>query len=192
MKELIEKIKNIEVDDKTLLAVILFTAVFIYLDYSFILKAQVNALSSIQPKVSRIKADLDNFNRDYAAMSKMPDKEAQAKKADNLKKVVEESDVASLLQDISDIANKADIKIIQLRPNKEALGAKDKIPGLERLVPMTITLDMVGDYHQLGKFIHALEYGPNFVSVQEIRISSQPTDFFKQKINLVLKTYVKK
>ncbi|MCX5710735.1 MAG: type 4a pilus biogenesis protein PilO [Candidatus Omnitrophica bacterium] len=192
MKELIEKIKNIEIDDKTLLTIVLCAAVFIYLDYSFILKAQTNAIKSISPKISKIKIDLDNFNRDYAAMSKMPAQAVQEKKEVNLKKVVEESNIASLLQDISDIANKNDIKIIQLKPNKELLGLKDKIPGMEKLTPMTITLDMTGGYHQLGKFIDALEYGPNFIAVQEMKISSQPADFFKQKINLVLKTYVKK
>ncbi|MCX5710138.1 MAG: type 4a pilus biogenesis protein PilO [Candidatus Omnitrophica bacterium] len=192
MKELIEKIKNIEVDDKTMLAIVLCAAVFIYLDYSFILKAQTNAIKSISPKIARIKADLDNFNRDYAQMSKMPPQALQEKKASNLKKIVEESDIASLLQDISDIANKNEIKINQLKPDKIVAGPKDKLPGMDKLTPMTITLDMTGDYHQLGKFINALEYGPNFVAVQEIKISSQPTDFFKQKINLVLKTYVKK
>jgi len=191
MKELLTKLQNIELDEKKILAIVLFSLVFLYIDISFIMKPQLSALNNINAKVSKLKKDLEDFKRNYEAMSKLPAQAAGQQRAVNLKRVIEESDVASMMQDISDLANKFDVKIAQIRPNREA-APKDKIPGMDKLIPMTIDVDMVCDYHSLGKFINALEYGANFIAVQDIKISSQAGDYFKQKISLVLKTYVKK
>jgi Tfp pilus assembly protein PilO len=190
-KELMAKLQNVELDDKKLLAIALFATLFLYVDISFIMKPQISGLKSSSAKAAKIKKDMDDFNRDYAAMSKMPAQQAGERVAANLKRVIDESDVASLMQGISDVANKFDIKINQIRPNRDT-GAKDKVSGADKVVPLNIELDMVCDYHSLGKFINALEYGPNFIAVQEIKISQQPADYFKQKVSLVLRTYVKK
>jgi hypothetical protein len=64
--------------------------------------------------------------------------------------------------------------------------------GKDKLTALLINLDLLADYHNLGKFIQALEDSPVFMEVQELDISTQLPDYMKQKVTLVLKTYVTK
>ncbi|MFA7283866.1 MAG: hypothetical protein WC066_04900, partial [Candidatus Omnitrophota bacterium] len=62
--------------------------------------------------------------------------------------------------------------------------------GQEKFETVLIDLEMVGDYHSLGRFIQALEASPVFMEVQGMEISTQLPDYLKQKISLALRTYV--
>mgnify|MGYP001593020126 CR=1 FL=1 len=110
-----------------------------------------------------------------------------------IKKIISSEKLVSLLQDLSDIDNKNEVKIEQIKPFKDSQIAKqDKIAGIDNLQPVLITLDLTGDYHHFGKFINDIEGAQVFIAVQSMKISSGAGEYFKQKVNLVLRTYVKK
>jgi hypothetical protein len=80
-----------------------------------------------------------------------------------------------------------------MRPLKESTGGKqEKGAAMTGFIPLAINLDLLCDYHHLGKFINDLENAEILFGVEGIRITSQEGNYFQQKVNLILKTYVKK
>lgn len=182
---------NIQLDKQKKILIIIFCAFIIYADMNYILKAQIGGLKSLDPKITLLEKDLKNLNRDLENMRASKGKPAlETHKAVNRPvKIITESQISGLLQDISSAANKFDVKIIQVRPSRET--GKSVIPG-DKLTPILINLDLICDYHNLGKFINNLENSPVFMGVAELKISARVPDYLKQKVSLVIRTYVSK
>ncbi len=56
---------------------------------------------------------------------------------------------------------------------------------------LTVKLDIVGGYHDLGAFLNELTRGEHPLFAEELHVS-QGEDMMKQRISLNLRTYVKK
>ena len=184
---------NLGLNKQKKIIIAVFLVLIAYLDGAFILKAQRAGISRLDPKIVRLSADLANLKTGLENMriAKVnPGLSAQKKVMRSLR-ILAQSQVSELLQEISTEANKFDIKIAQLRPSRQAQKEKS-VPGQDKFIPMLINLDMVCDYHSLGRFIQALENSPVFMGVQELDVSTQLPDYMKQKVILVLKTYVTK
>lgn len=200
MKAILEKLsalkalETLELDNKKIILVILFSVLVLYLDINFVFKNQLGALKKIEPTIVGLKKNLENLKSDLVKMQELKKKQiGPPEKAVKAKKIIPSEQLASLLQNLSDIANKNDVKIEQVKPAKDTqISKQDKLPGMDKFQPVLITLDLESDYHNLGKFINDIENGKIFISVQSAKITSQQADFFKQKVNLVLRTYVKK
>jgi len=202
MINLIEKIKNIkmlnevEVDSKKLLLIFIVTIGLVYVDFSYILKAQLSGVASKSSQIVKLKSDLSNLERDLLIMKDTKAKQAQVMKGPlpKVKRIISESQVSDLLQNISELANSNDVRILQIKPTRQqkASATDTKFdPGVNFSV-LYIYMDLSGGYHQLGKFINDLENAQEFVIVQEIKIDSQKDNYMKQRASLTLKTYVKK
>ncbi|MDP2928147.1 MAG: type 4a pilus biogenesis protein PilO [Candidatus Omnitrophota bacterium] len=184
---------NIQLDKQKKILIVIFFVLIAYMDNSYILKAQRTGLSSLDLKIARLNTDLVNLNRGLENMrsSKTKPGAPGQKKAISSSMILRESQISELLQEISTAANKFDIKIAQIRPSRQALKEKSAI-GQDKLTSILINLELICDYHNLGRFIQALENLPVFMGVQELEISTQLPDYMKQKVTLVLKTYVTK
>lgn len=191
----LKALETLELDNKKIFLILVICIIFLYLDFSFIFKSQLGALKITEPKIAALKRDLGNFKKDMLKMDELKKKQIEPaqKSAEKLKKIISSEQLAGLLQDLSDIANKNDIKIEQIKPSKNSqIPQKDKIAGIDKLQPVLITLDLTGDYHHFGKFLNDIEGAQVFIAVQNMKISSGAGEYFKQKVNLVLRTYVKK
>lgn len=201
MKKILDKTKilalkdKIEVKigtDKKKIYLILFAClVFVYLDSSLIMKLQVKGIKSAGPRIIKLKQDLNNLVKDLARMQELKSKQGQKNKQVSLqlKKIIPEDQIAQLLQDISGIANKNEVKILQIKPSPQSAVLAG---ALGKYSPLLVALDLSCEYHKLGHFIDDLQDGQIFVEVESINIESRPGDYFKQNVNLVLRTYVKK
>ena len=180
-------------DKQKKILLVIWCAGIVYLDASFVMKQQLVFSNKLSSQVIKYKSDTAKFEKDLLEMRKIKSNPAQMNvKTKGIRKIINESEVGDLLQNISDLANKLDIKILQMRPMKDGTAQPEKVPGLERFIPLTVTLDTVCDYHQLGKFINSLETGDIYIKISEIKISAQQSEYFKQKADLIIKTYVKK
>lgn len=186
-------LNNIQLDKQKKILIVIFFVLIIYVDANYILKSQTSGIKSIDPKITRLKNDLANLNRDLDIMRVSQSKQGSGalKVITRSSKILSESQISGLLQEISSKANKLDIQIGQIRPSKEIVNPKTAVAG-DKFTPILINLDLICDYHNLGKFIDALENLPVFLSVQELRISTQLPDYMKQKVILILKTYATK
>ena len=187
MKNFIPGVGHIQLDNQKKLLIVILSVALLFIDISFVLKPQVKALERDNQQIAAIKADLDKFTRELAVTPKVP----VLIRGAVAKKILSGSQVPGLLQDISELANKNGIKILQMRPERDIQPTKEKMPGIEKLTGITIMVELIGGYHQFGKFINSLENDEDYIAVQDMKISPQPEVYAKQKITLVLKTYVK-
>jgi len=191
----LKALETLELDNKKIFLILLICIIFLYLDFSFIFKSQLQALKTTEPKIAALKRNLGNFKKDMLKMDELKKKQIEPaqKSAEKLKKIISSEQLPFLLQDLSDIANKNDVKIEQIKPSKDSqISKQDKIAGIDKLQPVLITLDLAGDYHHFGKFINDIEGAQAFIAVQGMKISSPKDEYFRQKVSLVLRTYVKK
>jgi high-affinity Fe2+/Pb2+ permease len=176
---------------KMLLAVPLCLAVIIYIDIMSIVRLQLEALKKLNPKIITLRKELDALDKGSIIMRDLKNKKKET--LTKSKKIISEQDIGYILQDISVIAKNDDVKITQMRPLKESTGGKqEKGAAMTGFIPLAINLDLLCDYHHLGKFINDLENAEILFGVEGIRITSQEGNYFQQKVNLILKTYVKK
>jgi len=176
---------------------------FLYADFSFVIAAQIKGLADLKQKIVSLRRDIESLNNDIKLIR------TTASKASSLvtnKKLPLEKEIPSLMQNISAIANEFGVRIMQIDSTKEATNlvkkgrrAKskkgDKSPAQkESQVSVSIVkikLDMVASYHKLGNFINEIENAEKLCIVDELSIARDPSDPTKQKVNMVLKTYVK-
>lgn len=166
-----------------------------YLDFAFLMKLQLSGVKNLELKITRLKKDLSALEKDLLRMQELKNKQLEKKDKWLLgaKKIISEEYKASLLQDVSNLANKNGVRIMQMKPEKAPPSQKqERVSSPEKFTPLLITLDLFCDYHQMGAFINDLENAQILIAVQNIKIASQPKDFLRQKVSLVLRTYVKK
>lgn len=193
MNKIKDILNQLQSDNKKIYLVLLVFLILTYIDFTFIMGGQMRTLRGIQPKIIKLKKDLDALNRDLAKMQALKSKqpESAVKQPSKMKKLVSEAESVSLLQDISKLAYKHGVQIIQIKPVKEAPLKSEKVPS-DKFISFVITLDLVCDYHNFGKFINDLENYEVFVSVQSLKINASSDNYLKQKASLVLKTYATK
>ncbi|MFH0918176.1 MAG: type 4a pilus biogenesis protein PilO [Candidatus Omnitrophota bacterium] len=184
---------DLKLDQQKKIAIIVLLVLIAYVDSVYILKAQRSGLKGLNVKIAKLNKDLVNLNQGLENMRlvKVQPGTAALKKATRPSKILPEGRISEILQEISSAANRFDIRISQIRPSRPAQKEKSAI-GQDKLTSLLINLDLVADYHSLGKFIQSLENSPVFMGVQELKISTQLPDYMKQKVTLVIKTYVTK
>lgn len=204
MINLIEEVKKIKalkildqfnLDHKKIIMIALVSAVIFYADFNFIFRLQLKGLGKSGAEAARLKKDLDNLKTGFKKMQDLRSREGitPAVREAGIKRIVSEDQFPALLQEISGLANKHEVKIIQLKPSREIQGANgDKRKPAGKLEALFVTLDLTCGYHNLGGFINGLENLPAFVKVREIRIEPQEKDYLHQRAKVVLITYVKK
>lgn len=183
------------VANKKSVAVILAAAVFIYIDLAYVLKAQVAAHGRIRPQIVKIKSDLNDLAAGLLKMRSLENNPAALKQgaASSAKKLIQESEIDSLLQDISKVAAGYNVSILsmQKRPYKEDTAAvKAKSAGAMKFTPYLINMSLSCGYNDFGKFINDLENSRDFIAVTNITVTSGKKDFYTQDVSLALKTYV--
>ncbi|MCX5695130.1 MAG: type 4a pilus biogenesis protein PilO [Candidatus Omnitrophica bacterium] len=197
MINLADKIKSIkflnqlELDNKKIMLILLVSAVVLYIDFSFILKFQLQGLKKSGAEITRLKKDLGNFKKDSKNMQDLKSRQdvSIGKQDIKVKKIISENQFGALLQDISKLANNNDVRILQLKPSREAQGT---VKSLGSLTPFFIMMDLSCGYHNLGKFINELENLRAFVGINSLKIDPFEDNYVKQRVSLTLYTYVKK
>ena len=96
-----------------------------------------------------------------------------------------------ILEELSDIAENAGIKIVEMTPGTEV--ASTRAGGLEfkDLVELPITLHAVGGYHEFGTFVNALENSERIYLVEDLSIRTNPDKERIHSFQVVLKAFLK-
>jgi Tfp pilus assembly protein PilO len=183
-------ISTFKLDNKKILLIALAVSAIVYADCSFVVRAQLDHLRSLRPKVAKLKKDIAAFNKGFAEIGKSQNKQ---KEPPITKQIISESELPDLLEYISESGNKNNVRITQIRPAIKEEKAKDGKPAAAtQLTPAYISLDIFSNYHSLGGFLNTLENGEKFIAVQDLKIARDKSDYMRQEVKLTLKTYVKK
>lgn len=183
VKTLLDKIRALrqqDLDRKKILLIALVAIAIVFVDFSILVKLQLKGIRAVSPQVLKLKTDIKKLNKD---LNNLKGRQVEIEEKGHLerKRLILEREIPLLLEKISLTANEYDVKITKILPSR------DPKSGF-----FAISLELVGDYHNLGRFLNDLENAPDFIAVEEIIIKSNANDYFKQNVNLVLKTYVKK
>lgn len=173
-----------QLDKKKVFGILFVALVLIYMDVAFLMSLQLKSIKKTDTDFKKLSTEKARFEKEFSQSQKTQVAPAMAKE------IISETEIPLLLQDISDIANKNNIRILQLNPVKEA--KRKKGAPVTELNPSLISLELVCDYHGLGAFIKDLENAAKFMAVEELRINPDSNSVFQQAVNLVIKTYIKK
>ncbi len=182
---------NIQLDKQKKILIVIICIIIFYLDSNFILKAHLAGLKNLDVKIVKLESDLTNLGRDLANMRASKGKQGLGTQKEVIKstEIISEGQISGLLHDISSEANKFDIKIVQIRPSRQDQNAKSSMLG-SKFTALLINLELICDYHNLGKFINTLENSLIYMGVGALKISTQLPYYMKQRVSLVLETYV--
>jgi hypothetical protein len=185
---------NLQLTKQHKILIGIFFILIVYLDVSYILKAQLTGLNNLKPKTVKLKTELKNLNQGLEGMrlAKSQPEDLTQKKSFKSSRILSQSKVGELLHEISSVANKFDIQVIQMRPSRPSQKDKPAAASKDKPAALLINLDLIADYHHLGRLIQALEDSVVFMEVSDLEIAMQLPDYMKQKVTLVLKTYVTK
>jgi len=198
--EFLNKIKELtlkqDLDKKKLVIFFVAFAFFIYADFSFVLKAQIDAIRKTGPKIAKLKKDLSGLQQDIARIRDLERKQAGPAQgaqaaAQESRRILTEEEMPALLQFISHSGQSSGLKIIQISPSRDSRVKEESIGGI-RLSPLKITVEAQGGYHALGKFIAALENAANVLSIGAIRVNRSESDYLQLGVEVEIQAYVKK
>ncbi|HNX82129.1 MAG TPA: hypothetical protein PKL77_08305 [Candidatus Omnitrophota bacterium] len=187
------------IDKKKMAGILLISAAVLYLDVAYILKFQIDGIAHMGPQIAKVQKDIDTFQKDSAnveTLKKLPPQQLTGPLKN--KKFFTPEQIAMVLETLSDVANKNNVKIMQISsaPDVKAKETTKAKPVKGAAEPATqtflIPIELSADYHHLGSFLSDLDYSRIISSVQELRIKADSTDYLKQEIKIILKTYVKK
>ncbi|MFA6217355.1 MAG: type 4a pilus biogenesis protein PilO [Candidatus Omnitrophota bacterium] len=182
---------NLVIDTQKLVLIGIVFLTVVYVDFTFIMKAQLLGIKKSAETITQLNKDIAVVSDGLAKMKSAPVKPASAVKKKHL---LTDEQVPTLLQEIYFLAGKNKVNIIQVKPVKEVLTQTidpKKIAQAPKAVPVSITLDIAGNYHYFGAFINDLENSETFISVEEMKLSQSTDNYLQQKASLLLKTYVK-
>lgn len=183
-----------ELDRNKLILFALVCIIFVYLDFSLLVSAQVRGIKALGPKIGRLQKDITALNKDLAATKDTASPQAASRQSEELarsKKLIREEEIPLLLQDISDMANSSGVRIAQLRPFKDPKAKEETLSGV-KVSLLTVALNLNCGYHALGRFLAALEGSRRFMAIQDLKISSNSEDPAEHDVSIVFKTYMKK
>lgn len=186
----IPQIADLKLDQKKITLIVIVCVFIIYADLNFIFRMQLNNLKALSPKISQLKKDIAALNKGLIEIKGL---KKQPLPKTGVKRIISEDKIPDLLEFISETANTNNVRIMQVKPVKEARAVDGKTVAVAgKLSAFFIEMSLKSGYHNLGAFINALENAEDFLAVQDIKVSRDKSDYMRQDISLVLKTYVKK
>ena len=185
-------LKNIDLKDRRtqqLLAILLVSAAGFVLYVYFVVMPQFVRVTTLISKVRSMKTEMKTAKSTIAEMSGLKKKLGEYKEKVEMyeKKLPAEQEIPSLLENLSNMAKVANIKITSIMP----VMAENKIAQpnqLYREIPIRITAK--SGFHELGRFLNDLENGDRFMKIVEIGIKTNKTSPKLHEIDLKVCTYI--
>lgn len=183
--------KNIPLDGKTIFLIALASFTVIYIDARFIIQPQLAGIRNSQIAAAKFTKEIETFNQESRQAKVAERSYAQSRTAsreEKGKKFITDDQILSLFAAVSDRAQENNVRIVQIRPVRD-IGGVDKN---QKITAFGIDLEMVCDYHSLGRFIASLEHSEVFMVVHSLTIAPEAGGAARQKTQLVVRTYVTK
>ena len=178
-------LENRDEKQKHFIVGLLFVVVLLA-DFFILIRPVIYVFTQTVPQLSAQKLALDSLRDD------MKNKETIGKRwevvrekfAETQKQFIPQSEVSSLLESLSKLAQESQVKIITLKP----LETSDAGSGLLRI---PIRMSAVAGTHDLGSFLAYLEGGRTYFKVTDMKISTNVMDEHRHVIELSIETYAK-
>ncbi len=164
MELMLSKYKNIILNILVVLVAVFFA--------SKIYKAQDNEIVGLR-EVGGLEVNKNNVLSDIALLEK---------KISAFRQFLNQKDVTAVLNNINKMATLCDITINSVRPQPEA------VFNTYTKIPYRLSIE-IKDYHQLGRFISALESSQFVYVVDEISIASEGEEDKGTRVDMLISTF---
>ena len=170
--------------------IILFISIgAIYLYVNFLLLPQIYGVAKIYGKTSKISIDVKDAQRDISEVDNLRKQAASYRgKIEEYERMLPAGqEIPKLLEDLSDMAKKSNVKIIGITPLQVKQQSQDS-EAIYQEIPILISAR--SGYHELGKFLSDLENADRFMKVADIKIKENSTTPKRHDVELLVLTYV--
>ena len=170
-------------------------AVFLILllDILILMRPQLVLLGRTTRKANTISRELKTARRDIKAIESFRKRLEVLMGKDSIAGAafLKEEEMPVALDKISRLAKQNNVKIIQMKPVKED---ERKVANIQStaVYELPIQIEASCGYHQLGKYINALEQENIFMNVAALEIVSNPSDSFHHKVSMIVLAYILK
>lgn len=172
---------------------ILVLLVVLYL--GLFMRPTIKGLFLVLPQASELKRNILNLEQDSRNLDTLKAKVLQSnKEIDSYeKRLPNEKEIPAILKYLSNAARKLDVRITEIKPieQDEQLQAKAEMPSaIYYQAPILLKAEC--GYHQLGRFLSALERADRFMKIGDIKILTNTYESNFLDIELIVVTYVMK
>jgi Tfp pilus assembly protein PilO len=98
-----------------------------------------------------------------------------------------EEQLPELFQVITQAARTSDVRIANIKPKVEV---NQLSPSTSGFLEVPIQVDASGAYHNLGKFLDAIESSKALFRVREIKVEANPADIWHHEASVVIWAYL--
>ncbi len=191
--------KKIELDflsskqSKELILFIILSIVIVMLDFSFVFKMQWRNLLGLKPQLVEARKKIKEFSGDVyrADTFKRRLVELEDSVVTKKKGIIEEESIPAIINEISKMADSANLKIMQIKPQKEVRNPeKFTVAKAKEYYTLPIYIIAQGPYHSLGKFLNNLESSQYFIKVVSLDIVPQAEATLGLDIKLSVNIYI--
>ena len=163
-----------------------FLLVVFLLDYFLIMKWQMDALNTLNPKVTLLRKDIaetkDNIQKSALYQTQIARLKEQLQKTGY--KIPSKEEV---LDGISRIAHQNRVKIDQMIPGKGIQEILQKDVE-EQYYAFPISIEARGGYHDIGRFVDQFEKNSVYKTISTLTIESNSKDPEHHTVRLMIKT----
>ena len=168
---------------------------FIVVGYFFLFFPPVmSKLTFLFQNVSRLRIRIDAAEISINSMPKLKRgiEEIRSKVDFYSNKLPREEEFPSVLENLSDMAQDAGVKITKILPSKDSQISVEGEASSDIYQQKEILISAQCGYHQLGAFIAALENAERFMEVSHIEIESGRVNPKRHSVQLTVKTFILK
>ncbi len=180
-------------------AVITIAVILFALDAAVFLRLQFISVGRLFSQARQLKTTITTARDDTRFISTYQKRlvDLKAELSGLSKMAVTEEDLPVVLESISKFADLSMVRILKIRPVMESRGdqktaAKGEVNAKESFVRQKIAITAKCGFHQLGRFIALTESPPVFLEVRSIEIQTDPQEFLKQQVTIILEAVVRK
>ena len=157
--------------------------------FNLLLKPQALKIARVYAEAGKKDAELKSAEALIARTDEMKRSiEAYDKKVGRYEKTLPtEHGLPNLLEDLSAMANESRMRIVGIVPLPEKGGTAVKGRAY-REIPIMISAS--SGYHELGRFLSALENCDRFIKVADIRVQAGKVSAKRHDVDLLVLTYV--
>ncbi len=174
-------------EDQILAGGVIAGLIVLLMFHFIFLRPRIYKLRKLNPQLINLVRNVKNTERDKASLHILKKRLEDLRTKVNFygEKLPREKEMSSLLGNLSQVAKKSDVKIVEIHPrDKEAQRSGDMY------LSIPIAINAKCGYHQLGAFINELETGPRFVKIGDIKIKANPRDYRNHDVRLLLNMFV--
>lgn len=182
------KFYTVRQDREKKMIVVMGLCAALFVDYWLLINPVIGTFSKTLPELQSKRAELDELKQDKINETELMRQwdELDARAAEQESRFVSPNEIPALLENLSKMAQGSGLKILSVTPGKQ-----ERTRAMEPYSRVSVHISALAGGHELGKFLSLLESNHVFFRVAGLKVSPNPPEAKRQKIDLEVQVYRK-